>query len=172
MSENGLEDEGTKKTTEQVRELAEFTAGDLVTVKPRNDGAPYAGKEFEGLPLQVEAPFHTEDDLLPPDQVMDKDSFDETRIVEGQYVANIRYTFQSEYTTVPLKESSLIPWEEYDGPVHLRPHGDRYCYIEDGDECPICRRPVVIVEGRKDSHNHFQTRTCAVCGYEKGTEPS
>lgn len=171
MANQGHDEKMDAQIAQRVQEIAKFEAGDLVTVNPENSDIPYAGKEFEGVPLQVNEPFHTEDDLLRIDQV-DNDDLKKSRVVGAEYVENVRYTFHSDYTTIPLTESRLISWEKYNGPVHLRPHGDRYCYVEDGDKCPICRRTAILVEGKKDSHDHSQTRTCAVCGYEKETEPS
>lgn len=155
---------------ERVREIAVFDEGQLVTVEPQGDDVPYAGKEFEGVPLRVDEAIYTDEDVVPAEEARNTDDFDRDRVSDGRYITSVRYRFESEYTTFPLPESCLILWDEYDGRVHLRPHGDRYSYIEDGDECPICKRTTVLVEGRRASRDHSQTRSCAVCGYEKDTE--
>jgi hypothetical protein len=150
-----------------VRDLAAFEVGDRVTVEPQGEDIPYLGKAFEGVPLVVDRVVVTNDDVTPVDAVDDPD---EDRIVDDFYVETIRYEFDTEFTTTPLSEDLLIPWDDHDGRIHLRPHGDRYRYITEGSECPVCGRTAVEVDGKRLTVDHTQTRSCAVCGYDKGTE--
>lgn len=172
MTETELDEETAAVMTARIGEVAEFHPGDVVTARPEDDNVLYAGKGFEGFPLHVDEVFYTDDDVIAVDELDGTDAVNENRIVGDYYLEMIRYSFDAEFTTQPLPETRLIPWDEYDGPIHLRPHGDRYCYVEGGEECPICGRMAERWEGKRDSHDHAQTRSCAVCGYEKETEPS
>lgn len=157
MRHNNWTEEDKERIVEKIEEVANYEEGDRVTVEPQDHEIPYAGREYEGMPLTVKGVTFRGDDLEHPNNVNYTRTPDdhEDRFVElsGEYeyyegdevyVASFEYDLADPNGNTVLdgfNDTVLIPWDEYreeHDRIFLPGSKNTTVWLEEGKDCGIC----------------------------------
>lgn len=148
MMSHYLTDEQKARITEVAEEVAEFEAGDNVTVEPTDHGVSYCGKELEGVHLVVSGVTWRGNDVenhADDYEVRWPDQYEEERRVECEdgedlYLSSFEYQF--EQPALSMSSRAVISWDEYksehDRVKLFTDENHTSVFLEPCDPCEVC----------------------------------